>query len=200
VDSGNAPRARSAADEDAKIVSYGLAVDGNHGRVADVRQNCSVPTYPEPADLYPEVAAAGSLAGALRAVAIEQGLSVPVPIAESSSLYSAAVPTTVPHRWELLVSASYVERLWSIDGRERAQDFTVIRGETSDLAQVAWAAQAWHDGATLTGIVEAASFVQLTGRSCPAAIRLRWPKRSGSNCVWTQRNGKCNGSGPSTAR
>lgn len=33
-----------------------------------------------------------------------------------------------------------------------------------DLAQVARAAQAWHDGAPLTEIPQAASFVKLTGR------------------------------------
>src|SRR4051812_42017496 len=101
------------------------------GRVTDVRQNCRVSTHPDPAVLYPEVAAAGSLAASLRAAAVEQRLSVPVPVTESSSLYSAAVPTNVPHRQELLVSASYVERLWFIDGRERAQGFVVIEGQTS---------------------------------------------------------------------
>ncbi|MGN9779418.1 hypothetical protein ACTMS0_27225 [Micromonospora sp. H33] len=123
-----------------------------------------MPTYHDPAVLYPEVAAQGSLAAALRAVAVEQGLSVPVPVTESSSMYRALVPTTVPHREELEVSASYVERRWSIRGCERDQGLTLIQGDTLDLAQVARAAQAWHDGATLTGIPQAASFVELTGR------------------------------------
>ncbi|WP_426512669.1 DUF6193 family natural product biosynthesis protein [Dactylosporangium sp. McL0621] len=124
-----------------------------------------MPTYPEPAVLYPEVAVAGSLAAALRDVVAELGLAVPVPVGESESLYSAVVPAAVAHREELEVSASRVERLWYVTGRERAQGFTVIGGETPDLAQVARAAQGWHDGAALAGIVEAASFMELTGRS-----------------------------------
>ncbi|KAB1153338.1 hypothetical protein F6X68_14500 [Micromonospora sp. AMSO12t] len=123
-----------------------------------------MPTYPDPAVLYPEVAAEGSLAAALRAIAVEQGLSVPVPVTESSSLYGTLVPTTVPHREELKVSASYVERRWFITGCERDQGLALIQGDTLDLAQVARAAQAWHDGTPLTDIPQAASFVELTGR------------------------------------
>lgn len=79
-------------------------------------------------------------------------------------MYRALVPTTLPHREELEVSASYVERRWSIRGCERDQGLTLIQGDTLDLAQVARAAQAWHDAAPLTGIPHAASFVELTGR------------------------------------
>ncbi len=123
-----------------------------------------MPTYPDPAVLYPEVAAEGSLAAALQAVAVAQGLSVPVPVTESSSLYRALVPTTVPHREELEVSASYVERRWFVRGCERDQSLALIEGDTLDLAQVARAAQAWHDGVTLTDIPQVAPFVELTGR------------------------------------
>ncbi|MEV4466109.1 DUF6193 family natural product biosynthesis protein [Micromonospora echinofusca] len=123
-----------------------------------------MPTYPDPVVLYPEVAAEGSLAAALRAVAVRQGLSIPVPVTASNSLHGAVVPTTVPHREELEVSASYIERRWSIRGCERDQGLALIEGDTVDLAQVARAAQAWHDGAPLTEIPQAASFVKLTGR------------------------------------
>jgi hypothetical protein len=123
-----------------------------------------VPTYPEPAVLYPEVAAAGSLATALQAVAVEQGLSVHVPVTESSSLYGARVPTIVAHREELRVSASHVERRWFIRGCERDQGLALVEGDTLDLAQVARAMQAWHDGAALADIPKLAPFVKLTGR------------------------------------
>ena len=86
-----------------------------------------MPTYPDAAVHYPEVAAEGSLASALRAVAVELGLSIPVPVTASSSLYGALVPTTVSHREELNVSASYVERRWYIRGCERAQGLALIQ-------------------------------------------------------------------------
>ncbi|WP_327039684.1 DUF6193 family natural product biosynthesis protein [Micromonospora maris] len=123
-----------------------------------------MPTYPDAAVLYPEVAAAGSLAAALRVVAARQGLSLPVPVTASSSLYGAGVPTIVEHREALEVSASRVERRWFICGRERDLGLALVEGNTVDLAQVVRAAQAWHDGASLTEIPEAAPFVKLTGR------------------------------------
>jgi hypothetical protein len=97
-------------------------------------------------------------------VAVEQGLSVPVPVTESGSLHRAVVPTIVPHREELEVSASWVERRWFVMGCERDQGLALIYGDTLDLAQVARAAQAWHDGAALADIPQIAPFVQLTGR------------------------------------
>jgi hypothetical protein len=123
-----------------------------------------VPTYPDPAVLFPEVAAAGSLAAALQAVAVEQGLSVHVPVTESSSLYGVLVPTAVSHREDLQVSASHVERRWFVRGCERDQGLALIEGDTLDLAQVARAMQAWHDGAPLADISKVAPFVKLTGR------------------------------------
>jgi hypothetical protein len=112
---------------------------------------------PHPADLYPEVAALGSLAAALARL-------VRAPVPESDSLYHALVATTVPHRRGLEVSASHVERRWFIRGEDRDQGVGLIGGETTDLAQVARAAQAWHDGATLAELPEVAPFVRLNGR------------------------------------
>lgn len=106
----------------------------------------------------------GSLAAALRAVALEQGLSVPVLVKESSSMYHASVPTNVAHRGKLQVSASHVKRQWYIQGDERDQGLALIEGVTLDLTQIARAAQAWHDGVPLTSIPHAAPFVKLTGR------------------------------------
>ncbi|XVU30336.1 DUF6193 family natural product biosynthesis protein [Actinoplanes sp. CA-054009] len=123
-----------------------------------------MPTYPDPAVLYPEVAARGSLSAALQTIAVELGLFIQVPEMESSSLYGALVSTTVAHRQSLEVSASRVERRWFIRGRERDQNLALIEGDTLDLAQVARAAQAWHDGAALDEFPEVAPFVKLTGR------------------------------------
>ncbi|MEU8110702.1 DUF6193 family natural product biosynthesis protein [Micromonospora sp. NPDC048947] len=61
------------------------------------------------------------------------------------------------------MSASHVERRWYVRGCERDQGLALIEGDTVDLAQVARVAQTWHDGAPLTEIPKAASFVKLTG-------------------------------------
>ncbi|MBN1250231.1 MAG: hypothetical protein JXC32_21385 [Anaerolineae bacterium] len=123
-----------------------------------------MPTYPDPALLYPEVAAKGSLGAALQAAAAKQGLSVPTQAVESTSLNHALISTTVPHRQGLGVSASRVERRWSVRGCERDQGLALIEGNTLDLAQVARAMQAWHDGTTLAEFPQIAPFVKLTGR------------------------------------
>jgi hypothetical protein len=125
---------------------------------------CTVPTHPDPVVLYPEVVAEGSLAAALRIVAVEQGLSIPTPVVGADPFYRALVPTTVPHREELVLSAWHVERRWSVRGCERDQGLALIDGDTLDLIEVARAAQAWHDGVALVDIPQLAPFVSLTGR------------------------------------
>lgn len=131
---------------------------------AGVRQNVRVPTYPDAAVLYPEVAATGSLAAALRAAADRQGLSMPVEVVEHSPLVEAVVPTTVPHRQPLGVSAGRAKRRWSLRGCEPDQGMALIEGATADLDQIVKAAQAWRGGEPLTRIAEMAPFVELTGR------------------------------------
>jgi len=64
----------------------------------------------------------------------------------------------------LEITAWVAERRWSIRGCESFQGMALIDGTTQDLAQVARAAQAWHDGAALTDISRASPFVHLTGR------------------------------------
>ncbi|MDX3520536.1 DUF6193 family natural product biosynthesis protein [Streptomyces scabiei] len=118
----------------------------------------------DPAALYPDIAMEGNLAAALRTAAIKDGLSVPFSASESAPLRRAAVASSVPQRTALEITAWVAERRWSIRGCESFQDMALIDGTTQDLAQVARAAQAWHDGAALTDISRAASFVHLTGR------------------------------------
>ncbi|MFE2540463.1 DUF6193 family natural product biosynthesis protein [Actinacidiphila glaucinigra] len=120
-----------------------------------------MPTPVDPAVLYPDVAACGSLAAALRVAA--QGCLDAVPV-RSSDLLHAVVPSTVPHREPLVISAWSWERRWSIRGEEPFQGLPLIDGTTNDLAEVARAARAWHDGAVLDDICRAAPFVHLTGR------------------------------------
>lgn len=121
-------------------------------------------TPPVPAALYPDVAAHGSLAAALRAVAAGRLDAVPVTSSGSEPLLHAAAGTTLPHREPLGISAWRFERKWRISGTDAFQSLPLVGGETDDLAQVARAARAWHDGASLADIREAAPFAHPTGR------------------------------------
>ncbi|MEV0040556.1 DUF6193 family natural product biosynthesis protein [Streptomyces sp. NPDC050804] len=123
-----------------------------------------MPTPPDPSVLYPDVAACGSLAAALRAEADGCLAAVPVTSPDFAPLGHAAVASTLPHREPLAISAWSHERRWSIRGEEPFQGMPLIEGRTDDLAEIARAARAWHDGATLDDIRQAAPFVHLTGR------------------------------------
>ncbi|MFF8712133.1 DUF6193 family natural product biosynthesis protein [Streptomyces sp. NPDC015184] len=121
-----------------------------------------MPTPPDPAVLYPDVAACGSLAAALRAASCLG--AVPVTSPDSEPLLHATVASTLPHREPLRISAWTHERRWSIRGEEPFQGMALIDGRTEALAEIAAAARAWHDGAPLDDIRRAAPFVHLTGR------------------------------------
>ncbi|MEU6916142.1 DUF6193 family natural product biosynthesis protein [Streptomyces olindensis] len=123
-----------------------------------------MPTPPDPAELYPDVAAYGSLATALRSVAGGCLATVPVTAPLSDLLLSAAVDSALPHREPLQITAWSHERRWSIRGEDSFQGLALIDGRTDDLAQVARAARAWHDGAPLGDVRQTAPFVHLTGR------------------------------------
>ncbi|MGW9042910.1 DUF6193 family natural product biosynthesis protein [Streptomyces lydicus] len=121
-------------------------------------------TPPDPAALYPGVAAFGSLAAALRAEAEGRLGVVAVRSSDSAPLLHATVASILPHREPLRISARQYERRWSISGTEPSVGATLIDGTTDDLAEVAKAAWAWHDGEALSDIRQAAPFVHLTGR------------------------------------
>lgn len=120
---------------------------------------------PDPADLYPDVAAHGSLAAALRAVAEEGGLPFPVTdTSRSEPLCYASVESRSPIRNPLHISAWAFERGWSVRGEDSFQDAALVKGRTDDLEQLARAARAWYDGTPLEELRDAAPFVRLTGR------------------------------------
>jgi hypothetical protein len=123
-----------------------------------------VPTPPDPSVLYPDVTAFGSLATALRAEADAGLAGVPVTSPDFDPLLHATVTSMLPHREPLQISAWSHERRWSIRGTEPFQSLSLIDGRTNDLAEVARAARAWHDGAALNDIRQAVPFVHLTGR------------------------------------
>ncbi|MGW1890109.1 DUF6193 family natural product biosynthesis protein [Streptomyces sp. NPDC002004] len=121
-------------------------------------------TPPDPALVYPGIAAFGSLALALRAEAEGCLGVVAVRSSDSAPLLYAYVDSVLPHREPLRISAWQYERRWSISGTEPSEGATLIDGTTDDLAEVARAARAWHDGEALSDIRRAAPFVHLTGR------------------------------------
>ncbi|MFC7246117.1 DUF6193 family natural product biosynthesis protein [Catellatospora aurea] len=113
-------------------------------------------------ELYADVAAHGSLAAALQAVATASGVSVAVVADERQSLFNATIASAAPHRRPLGVSAGAAKRVWSVNGW--SQGISTISGSTTDLAEVVKAALAWSDGATLREIQRAAPFVEVTAR------------------------------------
>ncbi|MGW6857422.1 DUF6193 family natural product biosynthesis protein [Streptomyces xanthophaeus] len=123
-----------------------------------------MPTPPDPAALYPDVAARGSLAAALRAEAGSRLDAVRVTSPDSAPLLCATAAGAPPHREPLQISASSRERQWSIRGTEPHQGLALVDGGTDDLAEVARAVRAWCDGTALEDIRRAAPFVHLTGR------------------------------------
>ncbi|MET7375107.1 DUF6193 family natural product biosynthesis protein [Micromonospora arida] len=115
-------------------------------------------------DLYPEVAAAGSLAAALDAIAVQYGLSLGTVRAldSSSPLTSASVPGESSVRDDLTVSASTDERRFRLGGW--GQGIHLIVGDTDDLVGVVRAAHGWRAGTPLHDIRRSVPFVVLTRR------------------------------------
>ncbi|WP_131738946.1 DUF6193 family natural product biosynthesis protein [Actinomadura roseirufa] len=117
---------------------------------------------PAPAVLYPDVAAHGSLAAALRAAAAGQGPSLPLTVTSSDPLRHATIASVVPHRHASYVTAWRHERRWTIQGSSNGR--LMIRGATGDLPELLPVIRGWADGAGLDEIGQAAPFELLTGR------------------------------------
>lgn len=120
-------------------------------------------TPPEPALLYPDIAAAGSLGSALRAAAAGLGIDLEVQVTASSPLMHAVVPSTQPHRAPMIVSGWSYEPQWSVSCRE-ADGLPLLHGVTRDLGEIARLGQAWRAGVPLSGIAAVAPFVRPSGR------------------------------------
>ncbi|WP_433201147.1 DUF6193 family natural product biosynthesis protein [Dactylosporangium sp. CS-047395] len=108
--------------------------------------------------LYPDVDTAGSLAALLRA------LGVAAAVDERDPMYRATLPTPVPYRNDLEVSAIRHERRWSVVGGESHQHLPLVAGYTADPLDIAAVATAWHDGVALPELCELAPWLQPTGR------------------------------------
>jgi hypothetical protein len=122
---------------------------------------------PDPADLFPDVAAQGSLAIALRAAASRLGLVLDVVEDDGNRIGRATVPTTPMGREPLRVQGWTFERRWSISGDGRGGGTTsrwLLSGKTDDIESVAVAAHGWQNGLSLAEIEASTPFVELTGQ------------------------------------
>ncbi|MET9692960.1 DUF6193 family natural product biosynthesis protein [Streptomyces sp. NPDC006514] len=117
---------------------------------------------PDPAVLYPDVAAHGSLAAALQAAAADQGLSLPLAVTPSDPLRHATITSVVPQRNSSYVLAHHYERSWTIWGS--FNDRLMICGSTKDMRALLQVIRGWAEGAGLDEIRRAATFDFLTGR------------------------------------
>jgi hypothetical protein len=116
---------------------------------------------PADASLYPDLTAAGSLAGALEALAAERGLSLGRVLVDPSNPFrSAGVESTVHDRRACWINLGAVERWFIFSGWSKGVQ--LVSGATADLGEMARALEAWRNGHRLSEIREVASFVEVT--------------------------------------
>ncbi|MGW4077851.1 DUF6193 family natural product biosynthesis protein [Streptomyces asiaticus] len=118
------------------------------------------PTPADP-DLYPDLAAAGSLAAALALAAAGQGLDLGAVLSnDSDPLRTAGVTSTIPGREPCWIFIGSESRWFHINGPY--QGVQLLSGSTSDLGELARAAAGWRNGARLREIQEDASFIEVS--------------------------------------
>ncbi|MGW6284513.1 DUF6193 family natural product biosynthesis protein [Streptomyces sp. NPDC055107] len=118
------------------------------------------PLQPDP-ELYPDVAAAGSLRAALAQCAAENNLDVGEVHSPSdgSSLIRAEITSRNSRLDRFSVDLGSAERVFLIAAW--GQGVNLTNGSTSDLAELAEAAAAWHSGITLAELRTAAPFLMV---------------------------------------
>lgn len=84
-------------------------------------------------DLYPDLAAAGSLGAALEQIAADLGVALTVVPHEGGTLVTAGIASSSPERQPLSVYIGAESRLFSVSGW--GEGIEVITGATPDLAQ-----------------------------------------------------------------
>ncbi|WP_068924075.1 DUF6193 family natural product biosynthesis protein [Planobispora rosea] len=150
-------------------------------------------TFPDPADLYPDVAAKGSLAAALQEVAKEHGFVLGAAAADDTQpLLYASVPGATPLREDLGVSAGRISRYWLINGW--GQGTPLISGQTWELSEVAKVAREWRNGTPLRDIQQSASFVELTylaeaaeqGPAQLVSAQWEWVRQDAEEAPWPE--------------
>ncbi|WP_143659785.1 DUF6193 family natural product biosynthesis protein [Streptomyces pharetrae] len=129
-------------------------------------------------DLYPDLAAAGTLATALERVAAELAVDVNVVSDGWGTSVSAVSPPPVPFRRPLSVVIGAKERAFLLWGRSRGVE--LISGSTTDLRDVVLAAVAWGEGRSLSELHDLFPFLSSDERARahergPAAVvDLQW--------------------------
>jgi hypothetical protein len=111
-----------------------------------------------PAQLYPDVAAHGSLAAALGHVAEQHGLDLDRITASSDGWVHVGARLARAHRIATVVMGSeerwFISELWS-------RGVCLSRGKTADLVAMAGALDLWCRGATLTDLHDQYSFMEV---------------------------------------
>ncbi|MFE6844642.1 DUF6193 family natural product biosynthesis protein [Streptomyces sp. NPDC057686] len=129
-------------------------------------------------DLYPELAAAGSLAAALERLAADLGVDLAVVPGDSGALVSAGIAASVPERKPLSVHIGAESRWFAVSGW--SQGVELVSGSTSDLGDVVRAGVAWGRGGSLRELRAELPFLQSSERAeahdrGPAAVvALQW--------------------------
>ncbi|MGW1652705.1 DUF6193 family natural product biosynthesis protein [Streptomyces atratus] len=129
-------------------------------------------------DLYPDLAAAGSLAAALERAAADLGVDLVTVPGDWGSLVSAGIVASVPEREPLSVHIGAECRWFGFSGWSRGVE--LITGATSALEDVVWAGVAWGEGRSLRELQELLPFVHFTElaeaheRGPAPAVEVRW--------------------------
>lgn len=129
-------------------------------------------------DLYPDLAAAGSLAAALERVAAELGVDLTVVPGGWGPLVSAGIASSVPERGPLSVHIGAESRWFGVSGW--CQGVELITGATPDVADVVRAGAAWGRGTSLRELRAELPFLRSSERAeaherGPAAVvELQW--------------------------
>ncbi|MFF2186284.1 DUF6193 family natural product biosynthesis protein [Streptomyces sp. NPDC058155] len=131
-------------------------------------------------DLYPDLAAAGSLTAALEQLAAELGIDLILVPGEGASPVTAGIASSVPGRKPLAIYIGATSRWFSVSGW--GQGVELVTGATSDLADVLRAGVAWGQDRGLRELRAAAPFLESSDRAeaherGPAAVvELQWRK------------------------
>ncbi|WP_405996719.1 DUF6193 family natural product biosynthesis protein [Streptomyces sp. NBC_00829] len=129
-------------------------------------------------DLYPDLAAVGSLAAALEQLAAELGIDLTVVPHDGGSPVSAGIASSIPGRRPLSVYIGADDRWFGVSGW--GQGVELITGATPDLADVVRAGAAWDQGRSLRELRAGLPFLHVSERAeaherGPAAVvELQW--------------------------
>ncbi|GAA1710432.1 hypothetical protein GCM10009745_68050 [Kribbella yunnanensis] len=119
--------------------------------------SAAIPSERPNPDLYPDLAAAGSLAAALEQVADEMGLDLGEVERSNSDPNWATVTGAAPGLEYYSIWLAAQERRFLIEGWSRG--VSLIHGTTDDLHAVTKAAAAWRTGATLRELRDLCPFI-----------------------------------------